>query len=202
VSPVKYELGFYIPEDGILHSHQSGNLKSLTVSTGVAAAVVPDTFRGQCKKQNDPVLSRLVPSCSETAPRLTRPQAHILVVMQTQPLPFLLHQSAKANMWRGNNTHSWPQFTCECVQLSSASQDRKRFPRFSRMGLLSLWSHEPSPCVQLLLTRTAFHSSPPPPPPPQAEPQFPQRGYITHSHFDKLTPAGGFHATLGNCCGN
>jgi hypothetical protein len=22
VSPVKYELGFYIPEDGILHSHR------------------------------------------------------------------------------------------------------------------------------------------------------------------------------------
>jgi hypothetical protein len=28
VSPVKYELGFYIPEDGILHSHRRENLKS------------------------------------------------------------------------------------------------------------------------------------------------------------------------------
>jgi hypothetical protein len=28
VSPVKYELGFYIPEDGILHSHSRGNLNS------------------------------------------------------------------------------------------------------------------------------------------------------------------------------
>jgi hypothetical protein len=28
VSPVKYELGFYIPEDDILHSHRSVNLKS------------------------------------------------------------------------------------------------------------------------------------------------------------------------------
>jgi hypothetical protein len=28
VSPVKYELGFYIPEDGILHSHGRENLKS------------------------------------------------------------------------------------------------------------------------------------------------------------------------------
>jgi hypothetical protein len=27
VSPVKYELGFYIPEDGILHSHSRENLK-------------------------------------------------------------------------------------------------------------------------------------------------------------------------------
>jgi hypothetical protein len=28
VSPAKYELGFYIPEDDILHSHRCGNLKS------------------------------------------------------------------------------------------------------------------------------------------------------------------------------
>jgi hypothetical protein len=28
VSHVKYELGFYIPEDGILHSHRRENLKS------------------------------------------------------------------------------------------------------------------------------------------------------------------------------
>jgi hypothetical protein len=28
VSPVKYELGFYIPEDGVLHSHRYENLKS------------------------------------------------------------------------------------------------------------------------------------------------------------------------------
>jgi hypothetical protein len=28
VSPVKYEQGFYIPEDDILHSHRRGNLKS------------------------------------------------------------------------------------------------------------------------------------------------------------------------------
>jgi hypothetical protein len=28
VSPVKYELGFYIPEDAILHSHRRENLKT------------------------------------------------------------------------------------------------------------------------------------------------------------------------------
>jgi hypothetical protein len=28
VSPVKYEQGFYIPEDDILHSHRRENLKS------------------------------------------------------------------------------------------------------------------------------------------------------------------------------
>jgi hypothetical protein len=27
VSPVKYELGFYIPEDDILHSHRRENVK-------------------------------------------------------------------------------------------------------------------------------------------------------------------------------
>jgi hypothetical protein len=34
VSPVKYELGFYIPEDGILHSHRRGKLKSYKALTG------------------------------------------------------------------------------------------------------------------------------------------------------------------------
>jgi hypothetical protein len=28
VSPVRYELGFYIPEDDILHSDRRGNLRS------------------------------------------------------------------------------------------------------------------------------------------------------------------------------
>jgi hypothetical protein len=36
VSPVKYELGFYIPEDGILHSHHRENLKSYIALTGWA----------------------------------------------------------------------------------------------------------------------------------------------------------------------
>jgi hypothetical protein len=34
VSPVRYELGFCIPEGGILHSHRRGNLKSYTALTG------------------------------------------------------------------------------------------------------------------------------------------------------------------------
>jgi hypothetical protein len=32
VSPVKYEMGFYIPEDTILHSHCRGNPKSYIVN--------------------------------------------------------------------------------------------------------------------------------------------------------------------------
>jgi hypothetical protein len=33
VSPVRYELGFYIPEDDILHSHRRENLKSYIALT-------------------------------------------------------------------------------------------------------------------------------------------------------------------------
>jgi hypothetical protein len=36
VSPVKYELGFHIPEDDILHSDRRENLKSYIVLTGCA----------------------------------------------------------------------------------------------------------------------------------------------------------------------
>jgi hypothetical protein len=34
MSPVRYELDFYIPEDGILHSHSRENLKSYIELTG------------------------------------------------------------------------------------------------------------------------------------------------------------------------
>jgi hypothetical protein len=34
MSPVKYELRFYIAEDGILHSHRRENLKSYIALTG------------------------------------------------------------------------------------------------------------------------------------------------------------------------
>jgi hypothetical protein len=33
VSPVKYKLGFYITEDGIVHSHRRENLKSYIALT-------------------------------------------------------------------------------------------------------------------------------------------------------------------------
>jgi hypothetical protein len=36
VSPARYELGFYIPEDGILRSHRRENLKSHTALSGWA----------------------------------------------------------------------------------------------------------------------------------------------------------------------
>jgi hypothetical protein len=34
MSPVRYKLGFYITEDGILHSHRHENLKSHIALTG------------------------------------------------------------------------------------------------------------------------------------------------------------------------
>jgi hypothetical protein len=36
VSPVRFELGFHIQEDGILHSHHRENLKSYIALTGWA----------------------------------------------------------------------------------------------------------------------------------------------------------------------
>jgi hypothetical protein len=36
VSPLRYELGFYIPEDRILHSHRREHLKSYIALTGRA----------------------------------------------------------------------------------------------------------------------------------------------------------------------
>jgi hypothetical protein len=36
VSPVRYELGFYIPEDGILHSYRREHLRSYIELTGRA----------------------------------------------------------------------------------------------------------------------------------------------------------------------
>jgi hypothetical protein len=41
VSAVKYELGFYIPEDGILHSHRHQNLRSYLLK--------PPYFRESCR---------------------------------------------------------------------------------------------------------------------------------------------------------
>jgi hypothetical protein len=43
VSPVKYELGFYIPEDAILHSHRRENLKSY-VFAEVSQLLTGDIF--------------------------------------------------------------------------------------------------------------------------------------------------------------
>jgi hypothetical protein len=34
VSPVRYEMGFYIPEDGILRGHRREKLKSYIALTG------------------------------------------------------------------------------------------------------------------------------------------------------------------------
>jgi hypothetical protein len=46
---VKYELGFFIPEDGILHNHRRENLKSYIQLVGfevLVAVVVPTHVLG------------------------------------------------------------------------------------------------------------------------------------------------------------
>jgi hypothetical protein len=43
VFPVRYEQSFYIPEDGILHSHRSGNLKFYKVKLSPSQAVKAHT---------------------------------------------------------------------------------------------------------------------------------------------------------------
>jgi hypothetical protein len=61
VSPVKYELGFYIPEDDIRHSHCRENLKSHKPSQ-IQGIVVPqhtDSSLLSLKKVN------MLPSISE-----------------------------------------------------------------------------------------------------------------------------------------
>jgi hypothetical protein len=48
VSPVKYELVFYIPEDDILHSHRRENLKSYIVCSwlhGIGEGTLWDNSR-------------------------------------------------------------------------------------------------------------------------------------------------------------
>jgi hypothetical protein len=40
VSPVRYELGFYIPEYDILHSHRRENLRSYIVPTSYREALL------------------------------------------------------------------------------------------------------------------------------------------------------------------
>jgi hypothetical protein len=41
VSPVRYKLGFYIPEDGIIHSHRRENLKFYIKVTEMVFVMIP-----------------------------------------------------------------------------------------------------------------------------------------------------------------
>jgi hypothetical protein len=52
VSPVKYELSFYIPEDDILHSHRRENLKpyiNLDINLTVVSLISELHFTGNKK---------------------------------------------------------------------------------------------------------------------------------------------------------
>jgi hypothetical protein len=45
VFPLRHELGFYIQEDGILHSHRRENLKCYILAVLVSNAVYSGSFR-------------------------------------------------------------------------------------------------------------------------------------------------------------
>jgi hypothetical protein len=63
MSPVKYELGFFIQEDDILHSHRRENLKSYIIVTCLfASGLVLD---------RDTVRRRLIGSCVAGGPSIT-----------------------------------------------------------------------------------------------------------------------------------
>jgi hypothetical protein len=52
VSPVRYELGFYVPEDAILHSHRRENLKSYKIQflrRPVRTLISIPTYPRNCK---------------------------------------------------------------------------------------------------------------------------------------------------------
>jgi hypothetical protein len=53
MSPVKYELGFYIPEDDILHSHRRENLKSYNLD--FALTEVEEALREQFTWMSAPI---------------------------------------------------------------------------------------------------------------------------------------------------
>jgi hypothetical protein len=52
MSPVKYELGFYIPADDILHSHRRETLKSYTTLVLLVRVKVAETKRLGLSAQN------------------------------------------------------------------------------------------------------------------------------------------------------
>jgi hypothetical protein len=49
VSPVKYELDLYIPEDNILHSHRRENLKSYVDGDDCGAVSAMNEWQGKPK---------------------------------------------------------------------------------------------------------------------------------------------------------
>jgi hypothetical protein len=55
MSPVKYELGFYIPEDGILHSHCSENLNSYMNFMNIFMFSLNLNVRSQCRLFTPPL---------------------------------------------------------------------------------------------------------------------------------------------------
>jgi hypothetical protein len=51
MSPVRYELGFYIPEDDILHSYRRENLKPFMILYGSFPLCVKVTMNNKYKRE-------------------------------------------------------------------------------------------------------------------------------------------------------
>jgi hypothetical protein len=66
VSPVKYKLGSYIPEDAILHSHRSENLKSYILYNFIPV-LANGRKHGNKRIKNYSVCSELCRLCRVTA---------------------------------------------------------------------------------------------------------------------------------------
>jgi hypothetical protein len=58
VSPVRYKLGFYIPEDAILHSHRRGNLKSYTANVVPTSLIISSLMMEAICSSETPVSTR------------------------------------------------------------------------------------------------------------------------------------------------
>jgi hypothetical protein len=77
VSPVKYELSFYIPEDGVLYSHRLENLKSYIECDGLyegvssSTATFTVTLSHFLSRQGMPWVARSVCQLSASEDRLS-----------------------------------------------------------------------------------------------------------------------------------
>jgi hypothetical protein len=84
VSPVKYELSFYIPEDDILHSHRRENLKYYIVSSTSSRFQWPQEDKAPlrsatvpCRRQSHLLASGTVAICLRTVPTLPQTERHV-----------------------------------------------------------------------------------------------------------------------------
>jgi hypothetical protein len=83
VSPVKYELGFYIPEDGIVHSHRRENLPVAYTPTSMALQVMRASgSRQHVAVQPRRKLRHAGPQCRRFLPNVVRFEVFTALTMK------------------------------------------------------------------------------------------------------------------------